>query len=61
MRDYLVTTEYGQYIILAKDAKDAIDIAYDKESKEHLILKSEIKARSLGSLHNKEGKIINVN
>lgn len=82
MKDYLVTTDYGQYnniwIVSAKDSKDAINQVWEhyykdmndeltEENKEvgynmfKKITKSEIKARSLGSLHNEEGKIINVN
>ena len=82
MKEYLVTTGYGQYsnkwIVLATDSKDAINQVWefyykdmndeiDVENKEFgynmykKITKSEIKARSLGSLHNENGKIINVN
>lgn len=82
MKEYLVTTDYGQYnniwIVLAKDAKDAINQVWEhyykdmndellEENKEvgynmyKLILKSELKAKSLGSLHTTDGKIINVN
>lgn len=82
MKDYLVTTDYGQYnniwIVLAKDSKDAINQVWDfyykdmneeikEENKEvgynmyKLITKNDVKARSLGSLHTEDGKIINVN
>lgn len=82
MKDYLVTTDYGQYnnkwIVLASDSKDAINQVWDfyykdmndglkEENKEvgynmyRLITKNDIKARSLGSLHTEDGKIINVN
>ena len=82
MKEYLVTTDYGQYnniwIVLAKDSKDAINQVWDfyykdmneeikEENKEvgynmyRLITKNDIKARSLGSLHTEDGKIINVN
>ena len=82
MKEYLVTTDYGQYnnkwIVLASDSKDAINQVWDfyyKDMNEGLIeenkevgynmykpiAKSDIKARSLGSLHTEYGKIINVN
>lgn len=82
MKEYLVTTDYGQYtnkwIVLASDSKDAINQVWefyykgmndgiDAENKEFgyniykKITKSEINARSLGSLHIESGKIINVN
>ena len=82
MKEYLVTTDYGQYnnkwIVLASDSKDAINQVWEyhykfmndeikEENKEvgynmyKPIAKSDIKARSLGSLHTESGKIINVN
>jgi len=82
MKEYLVTTNYGQYnnkwIVLASDSKDAINQVWEfyykamndglkEENKEvghnmyKLITKNDIKARSLGSLHTEDGKIINVN
>lgn len=82
MKDYLVTSDYGQWdniwIVLAKNAKDAINQVYQsyvipmnedikRENKKvgynsmRVCLKSELHARSIGSLHNEEGKIIFVN
>mgnify|MGYP003378622209 CR=1 FL=1 len=82
MKDYLVTSDYGQwdniFIVLAQNAKDAIEQVYQsyvipmnedikRENKEagynsyRICLKSELHARSLGSLHNEYGKIIKVN
>ena len=82
MKEYLVTTDYGQYnnkwIVSASDSKDAINQVWEfyykamndelkEDNKEvgynmyRLITKNDIKARSLGSLHAKYGKIINVN
>ena len=82
MKDYLVTSDYGQWnniwIVLAKDAKDAIEQVYQEhiismneemkiENKEagyklyRLCGKSELHAKSIGSLHNSEGKIICIN
>ena len=80
MKDYLVTSDYGQwddiFIVLAKDAKDAIEQVYQsyvvpmnikRKNKEagynsyRICLKSELHARSIGSLHNEDGKIIRAN
>lgn len=82
MKDYLVTSDYGQwdniFIVLAKNVKDAIDQVYQsyivpmnedlkEKNKEagynfyRMCLKSELHAKSIGSLHNSEGKIILVN
>lgn len=82
LKDYLVTSDYGQWnniwIVAAKNAKDAIQQVYEKyvipmnedikmENKEanwnfyRICMKDELHARSLGSLHNEEGKIILVN
>ena len=82
MKEYLVTTDYGQWnnawIVLAHDSKDAINQVWDfyykdmndgliEENKEvgynmyKKITKSEIKSRTLGSLHTEHGNIINVN
>lgn len=82
MKDYLVTSDYGQWnnmwIVLAKDAKDAIEQVYQeyvvpmnedikRENKEahfqhyRCCKKSELHAKSIGSLHNSDGKIICVN
>lgn len=82
MKDYLVTSDCGQFdnifIVLAKNAKDAIKQVYQsyvapmnedikKENKEagynyyRICLKSELHAKSIGSLHNEDGKIIRVN
>lgn len=82
MKDYLVTSDYGQWdntwIILAKNAKDAIEQVYQayvipsneyckSENKKvgyhmyRMCRKDELHARSIGSLHNEEGKIILVN
>lgn len=82
MKDYLVTSDYGQWnnmwIVFAKDAKDAIEQVYQEhiipmneelkiENKEagyklyRLCSKSELHAKSIGSLHNSEGKIICIN
>lgn len=82
MKDYLVTSDYGQwdniFIVLAKNAKDAIEQVCQsyvvpmneeikRENKEvgynscRTCLKSELHARSIGSLHNEDGKIIRVN
>lgn len=82
MKDYLVINDYGQwdniFIVLAKNAKDAIDQVYQsyvvpmnedlkRENKRagynlyQICLKSELHAKSIGSIHSKEGKIILVN
>ena len=82
LKDYLVTSDYGQkdniWVALAKNAKDAIDQVYQsyvipmnenikRENREagyhsmRVCLKSELHAKSIGSLHSKEGKIILVN
>ena len=82
MKEYLVTSDYGQWnniwIVLAKDAKDAIEQVYQdyviplnedvkRENEEagykmmRKCFKNELHARSIGSLHNEEGKIILVN
>ena len=82
VKEYLVTSGYGQWdnmwIVLAKDAKDAISQVYQsyviplnehikRENNEYgynilrKCSKNELHARSLGSLHNEEGKIILVN
>ena len=81
MKDYLVTSDYGQYnniwIVFAKDAKDAIQQVWEKHiipmneemreenRRDHwqwyrLCKKSELHAKSIASIHNKEGKIISV-
>lgn len=82
MKDYLVTSDYGQwgniFVVLAKNTKEAIEQVYQsyivpmnedikRENKEveynsyRICLKSELHARSIGSLHNENGKIIRVN
>ena len=82
LKDYLVTSDYGQwdniFIVLAKDAKDAIEQVYQtyvipmnedikRKNKElgynsyRICLKNELHAKSIGSLHNENGKIIRVN
>lgn len=82
MKEYLVTSNYGQwdniFIVLAKNAKDAIEQVYQsyvipmnediKKKNEkarynsyRLCFKNELHARSIGNLHNKNGKIIRVN
>ena len=79
LKDYLVTSDYGQWnniwIVLAKDAKDAINQVYQsyiiplnedikRKNKEvgyssyRICSKSELHAKSIGSLHNEEGKVI---
>jgi hypothetical protein len=79
MKDYLVTSDYGQYdnmwIVLAKDAKDAIQqvwgtyiVPMNESIKEEnkkdgwdyyrTCKKDELHAKSIGSLHNSNGKII---
>lgn len=72
MKEYLVTVDHAQwnnlYIVSAKDAKDAIQQVWDKyfswkveEDKADgykPYYKKDLHARSLGSLHNEEGKII---
>ena len=79
MKDYLVTSDYGEYdnvwIVFAKDAKDAIQQVWEeyivpmnegikKENKRdnwdyyRTCKKSELHAKSIGSLHNAHGKII---
>ena len=81
MKEYLVTSDYGQYdnmwIVLAKDANDAIEQVWEKyvvpmnedireDNKRdgwdyyRTCKKSELHARSLGSLHNEKGKIIGI-
>ena len=82
LKDYLITSDYGQwdniFIVLAKDAKDAIEQVYQtyvipmnedikRKNKElgynsyRICLKNELHAKSIGSLHNENGKIIRVN
>ncbi len=82
MKEYLVTSDYGQwnniFIVMAKNGKDAIEQVYQsyvvpmnkdikKENKEEgytvysICLKSELHAKSLGSLHNKNGRIVRIN
>lgn len=55
VKEYIVTTDfdYSVYIVLAKDAKEAINAVCDKfeEKRETLT------ARSTGSLHNEQGKV----
>ena len=75
MKDYLVSVGNFHSLVLAKDAKDAINQVWEKEfvakkkvSEEINALfgvkpnqlwdKSDLQARSLGSLHNEHGKII---
>ena len=75
MKDYLVEEDGQYYIVLAKDAKDAINQVWEKyyayknevsreENNEfgmplnHIYTKSELKAKSLSSLHNREGKVV---
>lgn len=79
MKDYLVTSDYGQcdnmWIVLAKDAKDAIQqvcetyiVPMNESIKEEnkrdgwdyyrTCKKDELHAKSIGSLHNSNGKII---
>lgn len=75
MKEYLVTLDDQNFIVLAKNAKDAITQVWEEhfewknaELREennklgyhanHIYAKSELKARSLGSLHTEEGKII---
>ena len=79
MKDYLVTSDYGQYdnmwIVLAKDVKDAIQQVWEKyivpmnedireENKRdgwdyyRTCKKNELHAKSIGNLHNSDGKII---
>lgn len=58
MKEYLVQAEWAYYIVLAKDAKDAINQIYEKYSDWYD--KRRIYAQSLGSLHNEKGKIIRV-
>ena len=75
MKEYLVVVDEAQwnnlYIVSAKNAKDAIQqvwdehfswkVEEDKAKGYKPYCKSDIHARSLGSLHNEEGKIIVVN
>lgn len=82
MKDYLVTSSYGQwdniFIVSAKNAKDAIEQVYQsyiismnedikRKNKEvgynsyRICLKRELHARRIRSLHNENGKIIQVN
>ena len=79
MKEYLVSSSLTQYehnwIVSAKDSKDAINIVFEKKivplneilKQENelvcslintLIQKSNLSARSIGSLHNELGKII---
>lgn len=80
MKEYLVTSDYGQWnniwIVLAKNAKDAINQVWEEYivpmneelkmdnknsfSQWKLCYKNELHAKSLGSLHNEDGKIISV-
>lgn len=57
MKDYLVTiaNETCTILVLAKDAKDAINQAMDKFP---FWRREDFSARSLGSLHNEFGKIV---
>lgn len=60
MKEYLVTGAERIYIVLAKDAKDAINHVWEDWCDEGLSCsydKSDLFARSLGSLHNEYGKV----
>jgi len=65
MKDYLLTiknTDYS-FIVSAKDAKDAIQTLWEKITAEDFpmsIIKTDLQARSLGSLHTEYGKIIDL-
>ena len=58
MKDYLVTHVESNkiFLVLAKDVKDAIQQVYEKY--EEIFYKEDLKARSLGSLHNESGKVV---
>lgn len=75
MKEYLVTLSDENFIVLAKNAKEAIEHVWNTDirnrndvavlenlkvgyASNHIYAKSELKARSLGSLHNEEGRII---
>lgn len=75
MKEYYVWSDYGQWnnmwIVLAKNAKDAIQQVYDeyivhfnKSIDRNNEIKScrrdELHARSLGSMHNEYGKVIHI-
>lgn len=77
MKEYYVWSDYGQikhsWIVLAKNSKDAIQQVWDKyivhinamimwnskDVKTHD--KEQLHARSLGSMHNENGKILLLN
>ena len=61
IKEYVVTTDYNYdvYIVLAKDAKEAINAVCDKMSEHGMSIdKKELTARSTGSLHNEQGKVV---
>lgn len=62
MKEYVVEVRgyhiCKKYIVSAKDAKDAINQVYEEISE--WVYKEDIHAKSIASLHNKEGKFIKV-
>jgi len=72
LKEYVVTVDGNQwsnlYIASAKNAKEAVDIVWEKEFVWRVktdreegyrpTAKYELHARSIGSLHNEEGRII---
>lgn len=73
-KEYLVEVDYcgrvDSYIVSAKNAKEAINFLYQEKFAGSIsynvlrgytpILKKNLTARSLGSLHNESGRIIRV-
>ena len=75
LKEYVVTVDGNQwnnlYIASAKNAKEAINIVWelefawkvkeDKEKSYRPTAKYELHARSIGSLHNEEGRVVCLN
>lgn len=69
MKDYIVWVDNTDdiYLVLAKNAKDAIEQIWEEvqvdnqvyiEKGRYPICKKDITARSTGSLHNEQGKVV---
>ena len=62
MKEYIVTCDcpclsYNEiFLVSAKNAKDAIIQVYEQYGAEYK--KSDFKARSIGYLHNQDGKVV---
>lgn len=75
LKEYVVTVDGNQwnnlFIVSAKNAKDAINVVWeghfswrkesDKENGYRPTAKYELHARSVGSLHSEDGRVIRLN